>query len=305
MPDYYQLLEQCPPSGGGGCHPFLMRIANAGVKLGLDREDIFADIRINIDDAARAVSDREIYDTIDKALGDNGVVPPERRAGYAVTPDFMPDEALSMLTKNKAEKGSDLSALCSDEIPENGVDQLRMLLRRLYHPKEYLFFGDDDTAGNKDSVRQAKEWSSMLIEAGSVPWPKFIINPLDGAHQPTKSNDGRTTMRGDNNITEHRYCLFEADELPPKEQIKMWYTIIKEELLPVAAVVYSGKKSIHALIRTGLSTGEEWDEVVRNDLYPRVLVPLGADGACKNPARLSRLAGHMRGERMQRLLWIS
>ena len=75
----------------------------------------------------------------------------------------------------------------------------------------------------------------------------------------------------------------------------------------------SGGKSIHAWLRINLPDRAAWDKLVRYELYGETgrLTRLGADRACCNPARLSRLPGHYRRDtaeapgRWQRLLYLN
>ena len=81
--------------------------------------------------------------------------------------------------------------------------------------------------------------------------------------------------------------------------------------LPFVALIDSGGKSIHAWLdvqkMAKVETKERWVKEIKGHLYDRLLTPLGVDGACSNPARLSRLPGHLRAEKggYPRLLWLS
>lgn len=123
------------------------------------------------------------------------------------------------------------------------------------------------------------DWSP---DAGA--WVRF--NPLDG--------------RGvrNANVEEFRYALVESDSLPREMQL----AIIRELELPCAAVVDSGGKSIHAIVRIGARDYDEYRRRVdrlyevcrKNGLEP--------DGQNKNPSRLSRMPGVRRGRRKQHLI---
>jgi hypothetical protein len=66
-------------------------------------------------------------------------------------------------------------------------------------------------------------------------WIRF--NPLDGKG-----------IRNDN-VTDFRYALVESDNM----EIEKQNAIIRELELPVACLVYSGKKSLHAIVRVEAS----------------------------------------------------
>lgn len=112
-------------------------------------------------------------------------------------------------------------------------------------------------------------------------WVRF--NPLDG----------KDTY--DQNVTAHRYALVESDELSIEKQ----YAIIKELELPVAILVHSGGKSLHAIVKVEASDYDQYRK--RVDYLYKVLNKNGfiIDGQNKNPSRLSRLPGIHRGDQKQ------
>lgn len=116
-------------------------------------------------------------------------------------------------------------------------------------------------------------------EAGA--WIRF--NPLDGKGVKNE------------NVTEFRYALVESDSIPVEKQ----NAIIRELELPVAALVHSGGKSLHAIVRVEAESLQEYRTRVdylysvcqKNGLEP--------DRQNRNPSRLSRMPGVMRGESKQ------
>jgi hypothetical protein len=96
----------------------------------------------------------------------------------------------------------------------------------------------------------------------------------------------------------------EFDGMPLADQFAFW---MGWGLDAVTAVTFSGSKSLHALLRVDAANREEWEKSVKGGLFRRVLVPLGCDRACVNPARLSRLAGARRADKggaVQKLLFV-
>lgn len=111
-------------------------------------------------------------------------------------------------------------------------------------------------------------------EAGA--WIRF--NPLDGKGV---KND---------NVTEFRYALVESDTLDLAKQ----YSLMKELQLPIAVMVHSGGKSIHAIVRID---AQDYDEYRRRvDYLYSVCQKNGMqlDRQNRNPSRLSRMPGVMR-----------
>ena len=117
---------------------------------------------------------------------------------------------------------------------------------------------------------------------------------------------GKNSYRADSCIKEFRYVVAEFDLISIQEQISFWVQLLQENL-PIAAIIHSGGKSLHAWIAVNCTEREEWEREIENKLFPEYLVPLGIDGACKNESRMSRLPGHFRKDRKQyqRLMYLN
>ncbi|MDE8340987.1 AAA family ATPase [Erysipelothrix rhusiopathiae] len=119
-------------------------------------------------------------------------------------------------------------------------------------------------------------------EAGA--WIRF--NPLDGKGVKNE------------NVTDYRYALVESDSIPVERQ----NAIIRELELPVATLVYSGGKSIHAVVKVEAATMEEYRKRV-NYLYDVCKKNgLEVDTQNRNAARLSRMPGVIRNGKKQFLM---
>lgn len=119
-------------------------------------------------------------------------------------------------------------------------------------------------------------------EAGA--WIRF--NPLDG-------KDVR-----DENVTDYRHALIESDDLDLEKQ----NAIIRELELPVACLVYSGGKSLHAIVKVEAMSYEEYRK--RVDYLYKVCEKNGlkVDRQNRNPSRLSRMPGFIRNGKKQFLI---
>lgn len=119
-------------------------------------------------------------------------------------------------------------------------------------------------------------------EAGA--WIRF--NPLDGKG-----------VRNDN-VTDFRYALVESDSTDLERQ----NAIIRELELPVAVLVYSGKKSVHAIVKVDAGSYEEYRK--RVDYLYSVCQKNGLeiDKQNRNPSRLSRMPGVQRGKNRQYII---
>ena len=116
-------------------------------------------------------------------------------------------------------------------------------------------------------------------EAGA--WIRF--NPLDG-----------NGVRNEN-VTEYRYALVESDSMPVEQQ----YALYKAMELPVKVMVHSGGKSLHAIVHIGARDYTEYRERVAYLYKVCAANGLQVDGQNKNPSRLSRMPGIMRGDKRQ------
>ena len=111
------------------------------------------------------------------------------------------------------------------------------------------------------------------------------FNPEVGAWIRFNPLDGQGVF--DSNVTSYRYALVESDSIPIEKQ----RGIYDELELPIAALVHSGKKSLHAIVRIGATSKEEYRE--RVNFLHKVCEASGLeiDKQNKNPSRLSRMPG--------------
>lgn len=119
-------------------------------------------------------------------------------------------------------------------------------------------------------------------EAGA--WIRF--NPLDGKGV---KND---------NVTDFRYALVESDTLDTGKQ----YALFKELELPIATLVHSGKKSLHAVVKVDARDYQEYRK--RVDYIYQICKKNGLDidTQNRNPSRLSRMPGVTRNGHKQFLI---
>ena len=141
----------------------------------------------------------------------------------------------------------------------------------------------DDIIKDLNRTRKLDEaFGSMNSEAGA--WIR--INPLDGKGA------------NDKNVTRFSYALAEADTMPIEDQKKLLINL----KLPIAALVESGGKSVHAIVKIGASDEAEYKQRVAflfSELAKRNYI---VDTNNKNPSRLSRLPGAMRNGVCQNLV---
>ena len=115
-------------------------------------------------------------------------------------------------------------------------------------------------------------------------WIRF--NPLDG--QGVKND----------NVVDFRYALVESDNMDIAKQNE----IIRELELPVVTLTYSGGKSLHAIVKVDAVNYPQYQE--RVDYLYKIVEKNGlrVDKQNKNPSRLTRLPGFVRGNKKQFLV---
>lgn len=146
----------------------------------------------------------------------------------------------------------------------------------------------DRTAGqliqelNKNKEDLGAVLGDYRPEAGA--WIRF--NPLDGKGC---KND---------NVTDFRYTLIESDTL----EIEKQNAVIRELELPVACLVHSGGKSLHAVVRVDAADYSEYRK--RVDYLYKICNKNGLkiDSQNRNPSRLSRMPGVVRNGKKQFLV---
>lgn len=191
------------------------------------------------------------------------------------------------------------------EMPKEAtIEDFRIYLQTLFKPDDYVGYCVDAVYDEKKdkwkpSTRGVFDRTAgELLEAikkhpndiGAVigdynkdagVWIRF--NPIDG--------------KGVNNanVVDYRYALVESDSVEPEKQ----KALMEELKLPIAVMVHSGGKSIHAIVKIFAVTEQDYREKV--DFLYSVCEKngLSIDQNNKNPSRLSRLPGVARGKNKQ------
>ena len=188
----------------------------------------------------------------------------------------------------------------------NQTDDLERYIKALFRDNEYVGFVTDawqdkdgkwkpggkgsysTTAGQllRDIRHSGGDITNVIgdYKQDAGVWVRF--NPLDG--KGVKNS----------NVAAFRYALVESDSMDLSMQLAM----IKKLELPAAAVVYSGGKSIHAIVHIDAPDIEEYKKRVEYLYKICKKNGLDIDQQNKNPSRLSRLPGVMRGSKQQWLV---
>ena len=195
------------------------------------------------------------------------------------------------------------------EPARKGTEELILYLQTLFQPEDHVGYVTGNAFLGKDgkwkpskgvyhktadaliaSLRRYPDDLGATVgdwkpEAGA--WIHF--NPLDG-------KGGKTE-----NVTRFRYALVESDEMPLDEQIELY----RKLELPIAALVKSGKRSVHAIVLVEAEDEQEYKK--RVDFLYDFLASRGlkVDPQNKNPNRLSRMPGVTRDGQPQQLLGVN
>lgn len=211
-------------------------------------------------------------------------------------------EQYQVVDKNWIEE-SDVTIPKSYPLEQRKRDILTYLTT-LFEPEEYVGYvvntfalpdgKQSPTMGNyKRTVQQIIDgingttqlenvFGSFSKEMGA--WIRF--NPIDGKGV---KND---------NVTAFRYMLLESDNMSLGKQ----KAILEQLELPIAAMVFSGSKSIHAIVKVDAYSYEEYRK--RVDFIYSIAQKNGfkPDKKNRNPSRLSRMPGVMRNGKPQFLM---
>lgn len=212
----------------------------------------------------------------------------------------------------------------NDEIHYDGIDrkpsstelmtmkpteELALYIRTLFHPEDHVGYVTTDVRQNEDGdwepLRGVHDRTAGQLLDSLSRWPDDLgatvgdWKPRVGAWIRFNPLDGNGAS--DRNVTDFRYTLVESDVLPVAEQIAAY----KKLELPVACLVYSGGKSVHAIVHIDAPDESEYRKRVQflySFLNGHGII---VDQANKNPSRLSRMPGVTRGGKRQSLLAVN
>ena len=185
------------------------------------------------------------------------------------------------------------------------AEQIKRYLQALFEPEEYVAYVTESY--RKEDGRFAPNGCSCQLTAGQlimeldhygddIGAALGDYNPEAGAWICFNPMDGGG--RRNENVTDFRYALVECDNMELGKQ----QAIIRQLELPCAALVYSGGKSVHAIVKVDAPDYAEYRRRV-DYLYAACQKNgLTIDQQNRNPSRLSRMPGILRGDKRQTLL---
>ncbi|MCD8200546.1 MAG: AAA family ATPase [Clostridia bacterium] len=188
-------------------------------------------------------------------------------------------------------------------------EQLKTYLRTLYKSKDIVAYVTTDVGQNKDGTyyplagvftRTAGDILGDLEETHDVSMSVGDWHDGAGAWIRVNTYNGRGVRNED--VRSWRYVLVECDTGSLAEQYEMY----KKLQLPIACLVHSGGKSLHAIVKVDAKDARQYRERV-DFIYEQVQEKGGMkpDSADKNPSRLSRMPGVTRNGVEQSLLAVN
>ena len=181
------------------------------------------------------------------------------------------------------------------------IEEIVRYLQTLFRPEDKVGYTFDCYVAEDGKFKpyggHFKRTRDQLIEAlrkyRDIPSALGSYNPDAGGWINFNPTDGEGRKK--ENITAYRYALVESDTTPIETQIH----IMHELKLPVAILVASGGKSAHAIVHIDAVTLEEYKTRVTELFQICDEAGISIDQNNKNPGRLSRMPGLLRGDRKQ------
>lgn len=313
-----RLMAHCPPAiSGQGGHSSTYRVACALVHgFGLSPEQAMPLMQEYNATCAPPWREYDLWHKLRSALQVGG----DKPRGHLLEKqdaDLSSLPAYAAPARKEAVK-FDLAALQGLQEPGLVVDEAWLRARSPVDPKDVLpggvidgVFAPEDKVmvfGSMNSRGDWMRWRGGWFALGKTPDTKaqritgvppgtdegmvFLIQPVDGLWHP-KAGDVALSRRTQRSITRHAHILLESDEAPAA----LWLNVLVRQRLPIVAMSTSGGRSIHALVRCGASTKDEWLECVEQ--VRDTMAAIGCDTqALANPMVNMRLGNTIRRGKM-------
>lgn len=197
-----------------------------------------------------------------------------------------------------------------DEVISSGAKSEEAPWQMAVRYLETLFTPDESVSYVHSATYKEDRDKWVPADAGHVRKVSALIRDLkryknlDEAFGTINSKAGAwirhnpATGAGDKDITRYGYVLVESDDLPIEDQKKLMISL----KLPIAAMIESGGKSVHAIVKIQAQDKAEYRQRVEFLFDYLSKHKFIVDENNKNPARLSRLPGASRNGNIQRLL---
>jgi hypothetical protein len=296
--------EMHSPAPPGHRHHQALKIAVSLIGQGLSPNAVFAHLR-EMHAQATDFGDREIRGLIDWAVAQNpspcgGVNGGSRVVSRAVpvparvTPEQAICNVESFLKGWRCDE-TDLWHASKWYPCEDFRKDAAQLIAALYCPDDFVNvvteFSSEKLADGKEKAcprgagltLRRDDWlrrlsSNLPPQSAAGAWIR--PNPVKGLR-----GSGHGGAHTDQDVAAYRHLLLESDDLPIELQLSFWVRLA----LPVAALIDTGGRSVHAWVKLDCK-----DEAEYRETAAEIYTPLVRFGLClnnKNPSRLARLPG--------------
>ena len=290
----------------GNRYALIPELTAKGKAAGLTADDIIADARQN------GVCNRDA--DIRRMFNGSTVTASKRRRGYLPMkrmkprkPELKtyPDEVRNRIKWGEFISSSgELMAASPVKVDDlKGIVAARVMLNAMFKPDDLILVGTMKEGLTDRNLRPVREW---LTDPRLTDYEQVKINPFTGKEEDG-GNKGKTCI-GEKCIARYPLMLMEFDGLPFEDQCRFWAGML-ECHMPVVAIVYSGGKSLHGLLRVGAANERIWWDRCNQAKVLYCADPderYRADVQAMRPAVAVRLAGAVRRDtkREQRLLYL-
>jgi hypothetical protein len=213
------------------------------------------------------------------SLADLSAMSPEKQLHAYIRSLFEPTDAIAIMRSPKGTIGNDMQVLFAGQLMDLGEGFI------VHSDCGWGDDGKDRPIGGPNDGGPLRDRVLKWCDESMGMW--CVVNPIDGMG------------RKDSNVAAYRNTLIESDEMPKGEQLEMLLALFDGRL---AAIVDTGNKSLHGIVRVDAGSAEEYARKVSRMHARCEANGLIVDKKCKNPANLTRLAGAMRNGKRQRLV---
>ena len=222
-------------------------------------------------------------------------------------------------------------------IPTDGRAQTVAFLHLIFDPNWLLYafhpkpkpptptdYPPTETGINGHNFMSCRDWVARIKSGGTIPGQVIVPNPFTGEAQETTNGKGEKVKSCvlQSCLARFPFIVVEFDAMSLPLQFAFWHGMLSRSPLSpsVAAITYSGGKSLHGLLHAGCDTLAEWQTVKsklcrllatdteqHTDPNGKIVSPYRADEQAMCPRQGTRLPGVRRlsNGNLQSLLYLN
>ena len=151
--------------------------------------------------------------------------------------------------------------------------------------QEMLDIADKAQARAEGDGLPAVDGQGIFVRINPIPLRGEFEDETDheAGGDPNESGFVEKLRYSEENVAQYRHTLIEWDDCPKELQLGR----LISSGLPLAAIIDSGGKSLHGIVRVDAENKQEYDERVQ--MIHALFEGTGLDSSCRNASRLSRL----------------